>query len=636
MVSRPLLAKEEHSDRSDDLEKVESDDHASPRSVHSLSSDGHESSDRAAKIEPLEHQFSRASSKTADNPDNIVPITTALCICMMAHSYLLISVFPYSGYMAVNLVSNLNEDSAGSYAGILASALMVGRATTAYGWGKVADLYGRTTVLCLSLGMASFLSLLFGFSPSFGWAVLLRFCLGMSNGVLGTLRTTVSEIARGDEKLETRVMMIVMGMWSWGMLISPAMSGALSDPLRQYPNAKLFASSNRNHDWIRSVLERFPFLLPNLLGSILCFAALCLVFVFLKETLPSHEQQSARQMLHHFFRAICTPSSSRKKAYKRLDDGGKVEVDTCGEVLRRPTEEDGDDSSNTQSEDSSDESSESGLQLASGAPESRAEIKRGNHNSIRDDDDDFRCLEKKNKATMFSILARSETRTYLLVYWSASFVSVAFNEIFPLFCMSRVAGLALDERHIGQIMSLCGLLFAISQYGVQSLAYNKFGLLGSVRVGAILGSPMIFLVPISLLLNQGSEVGNLRFTTMLFLAFVLAINRICVMVFYSNVAVAMNRSVPPDHRATAQGVCGMGENIAKGLGPSFAGFLTSSAVRSFGHYGSLLTFGTVGAIGTIFALCTLFCLRDVSVDSGLNQEIEDSQAPTDVEVGGDQ
>lgn len=120
---------------------------------------------------------SPSSASVDGTPQNIGSVTAALCFCMMAHSYLLISVFPYSGYMAVDLVSSLDVENAGSYAGILASALMIGRATTAYGWGKVADAHGRTTVLCLSLAMASVLSFLFGFSPNYGCALFIRFCL---------------------------------------------------------------------------------------------------------------------------------------------------------------------------------------------------------------------------------------------------------------------------------------------------------------------------------------------------------------------------------------------------------------------------------------------------------------------------
>lgn len=132
--------------------------------------------------------------------------TVALCLCTLSHSWLLISVFPYSGFMAMALVPGVNKENAGSYAGLLASAFMVGRAATSYAWGKSADIYGRKFVLIASLGLSCLFSLLFGLSPTFGLALLWRFLLGMGNGIIGTTKTTVSEIARGNESLETRGM----------------------------------------------------------------------------------------------------------------------------------------------------------------------------------------------------------------------------------------------------------------------------------------------------------------------------------------------------------------------------------------------------------------------------------------------
>ena len=131
-----------------------------------------------------------------------------LCIATFTRSWLLISVFPYSGFMAIFLIPSLDEENAGSYAGLLASAFMIGRATTSYGWGKVADCYGRRFVILSSLALSSILSLLFGFSTSFGLALLWRFVLGLSNGMGSTAKTIVSELSGGNQRLETHSMSI--------------------------------------------------------------------------------------------------------------------------------------------------------------------------------------------------------------------------------------------------------------------------------------------------------------------------------------------------------------------------------------------------------------------------------------------
>ena len=140
-----------------------------------------------------------------DSWDHTVSVI-ALCCCNFTNAWLVISVFPYSGFMAIELIPNANEENAGSYAGLLASFFMVGRALTAYGWGNIADIYGRKFVILSSLGLSCFFSLLFGASQSFTIALLWRFMLGLGNGMVATAKTVVSEIAYGNERLETRGM----------------------------------------------------------------------------------------------------------------------------------------------------------------------------------------------------------------------------------------------------------------------------------------------------------------------------------------------------------------------------------------------------------------------------------------------
>jgi MFS family permease len=101
----------------------------------------------------------------------------ALCACAFGHSYLLISVFSYSGFIAIDLIPSVDEENAGTYAGLIASAFMFGRSITSYGWGQIADVYGRTFVLLASLMLSLVFSILFGLSTSFPLALFWRFFL---------------------------------------------------------------------------------------------------------------------------------------------------------------------------------------------------------------------------------------------------------------------------------------------------------------------------------------------------------------------------------------------------------------------------------------------------------------------------
>ena len=104
--------------------------------------------------------------------------TMALCGSVLTMFYLLMSVFPYSGFFVLELVPTATHDSAGIYAGFLTSSFMVGRAFSAVPWGQVADVYGRKFVLVITLIVSAIGSLLFGCSTSYTMALIVRFTMG--------------------------------------------------------------------------------------------------------------------------------------------------------------------------------------------------------------------------------------------------------------------------------------------------------------------------------------------------------------------------------------------------------------------------------------------------------------------------
>ena len=75
----------------------------------------------------------------------------ALCSSAFSMFFVLFSVFPYGGFMVIHLVPNhVTVENVGLYAGFLASAFMAGRACAPFGWGRIADIYGRKFVLFLA------------------------------------------------------------------------------------------------------------------------------------------------------------------------------------------------------------------------------------------------------------------------------------------------------------------------------------------------------------------------------------------------------------------------------------------------------------------------------------------------------
>ncbi|KAL7581304.1 hypothetical protein ACA910_006069 [Epithemia clementina (nom. ined.)] len=526
----------------------------------------------------------------------------ALCFGMLTHSYLLISVFPYSGYMAIQYIESANEDNAGSYAGLLASSFNFGRTVTAYSWGTVADVYGRKAALIASLSLSCVFSLLFGLSPSFGMALLIRFSIGLSNAIVGTNKTLVSDLGQGNEKVEAKTMGLVLGMWAWGFFISPFVSGQLAEPVKQYPDLTLW----NEHKALTRLLERFPFLLPNLLGAVLCLVALILCHCCIQETLPDDKRRSPMLIgsdAIQYFKEIIFQYRQPKARYQILKSHQS-------DIL------------------TGDEEAEEEEATAISDTTTTTHSDTGDHNEIGggEEEDERAAAESRSpKTSVLSLLKRPQTRSCLLVYWGQSFVTLAIDEMFPLFCISTSAGFGLSERKIGQILSTSGIIFAFCQYWMQSIAYSQFGLYGAIRAAAVMCAPTIFLFPVSLLINrrystttaassiseeEADDRDPISVYTFAYLCFVLAMTKSFMLVFFANISVAINRTVPADSRAALNGLSILGSSVAKGLGPSFAGLTATMSVVLFRQFGSLVMFGSVGFLSLLVAVAAVLYLKE--------------------------
>jgi hypothetical protein len=80
-------------------------------------------------------------------------------------------------------------------------------------------------------------------------------------------------------------------MRAWAFLIAPAIAGYLSDPfmvrdgsVRVHDDEDEKGLAN-NHNSMYQLLQTYPFLLPNLLGTVLCWATAVTVFLEMPETL---------------------------------------------------------------------------------------------------------------------------------------------------------------------------------------------------------------------------------------------------------------------------------------------------------------------------------------------------------------
>ena len=190
------------------------------------------------------------------------------------------SLFPYVGFMVVHLKLSSNIESAGFYAGYIASAVMLGRMLSSIYWGRFSDKFGRKSVIVICCVTIATTTLLFGLSSSFWFAISTRLLFGLFNPIIGTSKTIASELC--SKKHETIGMGIVSGSWYLGLTIGPVIGGLLARPSDLYP------------DYFGNIyiFNKFPYLLPNLVCSFLGIISLIIVLLYLPETLPNDELSS--------------------------------------------------------------------------------------------------------------------------------------------------------------------------------------------------------------------------------------------------------------------------------------------------------------------------------------------------------
>jgi len=156
---------------------------------------------------------------------------------------------------------------------------------------------------------------------------------------------------------------------------------------------------------------------------------------------------------------------------------------------------------------------------------------------------------------MAAIFSNEMTRIYLMSYWITAFASVCQTEALPLVAMSHLGGLGLDEKAIGVIGTLSGLIFCVGQYFVFTQAMMLLGFVQSIRLGAFWGTVPTILIPFSLYMSGAVQL--------VYLSFISGTLMICNSVYLGRNTIGANRSVESSQRAAMNGLSGLGTSIGR-------------------------------------------------------------------------
>jgi MFS family permease len=179
-------------------------------------------------------------------------------------------LYPYLGYMVVDFGLVDSPDQAGQYAGYIASMFTLGQLLTGIFWGEMSDRIGRRKVICFGLFATMIISPLFGLAQNIWQAMAVRFVLGLLNGNSAAGKAYIGEAV--TKETEDLGFSIVAICWSFGNMVAASLGGFLCRPAIQYPD---FARG--------TILERYPYLLPNLASSLFAGIGFCITVFFLPE-----------------------------------------------------------------------------------------------------------------------------------------------------------------------------------------------------------------------------------------------------------------------------------------------------------------------------------------------------------------
>jgi hypothetical protein len=403
-----------------------------------------------------------------------------------------------------------------------------------------------------------------------------------------------SELAKGNHELEAKGMGLVMSMVGVGMLFAPAIGGLLSEPVTQFPNV--------DFGRFEAMLLKFPFLLPNLIGTIICTISTIQVAFSVKETLPPERLRSAKYIIPDilsFFSSL--PSMIGKNiASWRNDDGGYVEV-------RSNMDDDATVTSSERNDNISDSerneelkiivsylNEEEGQEVSYVSKSARASFSKALHKPSKRLSEISKS-EVPATATIASLMADKKVRECLTCYWVMTFASTANSECFPLFAMAREGGLSLGETSIGTMGAISVLVFCICQYFIFSVSMKYLKLHKTMLFSGFLAVIPAILIPVSLLIPSKTAV----------IAYLGIINGM-LSVFFSNwnaaLSITQNRAVHPRSRSRVNGLAAVGTAVARGFGPLFAGVLVTLSYTDGivpVQYGSLVFYSVVVALGGV-------------------------------------
>ncbi|KAK8071961.1 hypothetical protein PG996_005309 [Apiospora saccharicola] len=441
-----------------------------------------------------------------------------LAVARFAEPLAMTSVFPYLPEMIASF--DVPEKDVAKWAGITSAVFSLAQSFTAVPWGRASDRFGRKPIVMIGLLCTMICFLIWGVSTSLTMAITVRAVQGASNGNVGIIRTMVAELVP-EKELQPRAFSIMPLVWSVGSIFGPAFGGLFAKPAQQFPS--IFGDS--------AFFIKYPFALPNMLGSVIFLVSVTTGTLFLRETLASKKHARDWGLV---LGERLTDSIKRQKHQRQ----------------RRVSFQD-------------DEAS---------APLLQADLIRKRHQEALN-----AKTEKPVRPSMKSVFSRQSVIT-LVAYTFLALHSVAYDQLLPVFLhyspeKHDAGGYGLESGRIGSINMCYGIVCGLVQFILFPPLCSYFGTLNCFR-GCAVAFPIVYLLtPYTVLI----ESTPLRYAA---LASVMVLKAGAVIIGFPCTTILLTNSASSlTILGTLNGFATTFSGLGRAAGPAMAGAAFSWGVK---------------------------------------------------------